>query len=210
MKLDTCLVLAAHTDDGELGCGGTIARLAAEGTRVFYAAFSACEDSVPDDYPRDILRQEVVDATGVLGIRHEDLRLYDFPVRHFPAYRQPILETLVCLRRELEPQLVLMPSQSDVHQDHQVICAEGIRAFKHSSQLAYDMPQNNYTFDMNYFVPLEEKHLEWKWEALQRYQSQNKRPYMRAEYIRSLAVTRGCQINVPLAEAFEVLRWIQW
>jgi LmbE family N-acetylglucosaminyl deacetylase len=210
MKIETCLVLAAHTDDGELGCGATIARLREEGTRVVYAAFSACEESVPEGHPRDVLRREAAEATAVLGIQSEDLVIYDFPVRQFPSRRQAILEEMVALRGRVQPQLVLMPSQSDVHQDHQVVCAEGIRAFKHSSQLAYDMPQNNYRFDMSFFVPLQPQHLDRKWEALCRYRSQAGRPYMREEYIRSLAVTRGCQIHVPLAEAFEVLRWIQW
>jgi LmbE family N-acetylglucosaminyl deacetylase len=49
------LVLAPHTDDGELGAGGTIAKLIENGANVYYAAFSTAEASVPDGMPKDIL-----------------------------------------------------------------------------------------------------------------------------------------------------------
>jgi len=53
------LVLAPHTDDGEFGCGGSIARFIEEKKEVFYVAFSAVEELVPPNFPRDILRKEV-------------------------------------------------------------------------------------------------------------------------------------------------------
>ena len=45
-SIQRVLVLALHTDDGEFGCGGTIARLVEEGTQLWYVAFSATEKSV--------------------------------------------------------------------------------------------------------------------------------------------------------------------
>ncbi len=48
MMKQKILVLAPHTDDGELGCGGTIVRLIDEGQDVYYVAFSICEESVPE------------------------------------------------------------------------------------------------------------------------------------------------------------------
>ena len=56
---DTVLVLAPHTDDGELGCGGTIARFLEEGKEVYYVAFSTCRTSVPEGYPEDILKTDL-------------------------------------------------------------------------------------------------------------------------------------------------------
>nr|WP_287495042.1 PIG-L family deacetylase [Candidatus Brachybacter algidus] len=44
-------ILAPHTDDGELGCGGTIARLIEDGAIVYYVAFSTADKSVPDEFP---------------------------------------------------------------------------------------------------------------------------------------------------------------
>ena len=54
----TALVLAPHTDDGEFGCGGTIARMIEENITVYYAAFSACQQSVLPMFPKDILITE--------------------------------------------------------------------------------------------------------------------------------------------------------
>ena len=67
------LVLAPHTDDGEFGCGGTVAKLIEEGHDVYYAAFSACQQSVLPQFPADILITEVKAATKVLGIKPENL-----------------------------------------------------------------------------------------------------------------------------------------
>ena len=62
------VVLAPHTDDGEFGAGGYIDKLVKSGSEVYYYAFSAAEDSVPKGLPKDILRQEVVAATSILGV----------------------------------------------------------------------------------------------------------------------------------------------
>jgi LmbE family N-acetylglucosaminyl deacetylase len=55
--------LAPHTDDGELGAGGFISKLVDEGAEVFYMAFSTAEESVPEGFPKDILKTEVKAAT---------------------------------------------------------------------------------------------------------------------------------------------------
>ena len=78
------LVLAPHTDDGEFGCGGSIAYYISKGYRVIYVAFSAAEQSVIPDLPRDILRTEVLQATKILGIEKDDCIVLDFEVRRFP------------------------------------------------------------------------------------------------------------------------------
>ena len=60
------LVLAPHTDDGEFGCGGSIAKFINEGRQVYYVAFSTAEKSVPAGMPKDILKVEVKEATRLL------------------------------------------------------------------------------------------------------------------------------------------------
>jgi hypothetical protein len=67
---------------------------------------------------------------------------------------------------------------------------------------------NNLTFMTQCFVKLEERHIELKAEALQKYKSQAKRDYMSRDFIFSLARTRGVQIGCYYAEAFEVIRKI--
>ena len=61
------LVLAPHTDDGELGLGGTISKLIELGKKVTYVAFSTAQQSVPEGFPKDILKTEVKKATAQLG-----------------------------------------------------------------------------------------------------------------------------------------------
>jgi N-acetylglucosamine malate deacetylase 1 len=199
------LVLGAHTDD-EFGCAGTIARMVEADAEVHYACFSSCEESVPKGFERDVLKDEVRAAVDVLGIPPDRFYLYDFRVRHFPARRQEILEELVALRRRIEPEIVFVPAFSDMHQDHGVIAAEGFRAFKHATLLGYELPMNTISFQHACFVHLEERHIETKIRHAGVYASQAMRPYLRPEFIRSLAVVRGVQINQPAAEAFEVIR----
>jgi len=203
---DRVLFLGAHTDD-EFGCSGSMARFLAEGKEVFYAAFSPCEESVPPGFPPDVLCRESRAASRRLGIPDANWRLYSFRVRHFPERRQDILEELVKLRHEVEPDLLLVPATSDIHQDHQVICREGLRAFKHITVLGYELPMNTVTFQHACFIRLEERHLQTKIASLGCYESQRFRDYTEESFIRGLARVRGVQAGVDYAEAFEVVRW---
>ena len=202
------LVLAPHTDDGELGCGGTITKLIEQGSEVFYVAFSACEQSVLPQFPKDILITEVKAATKVLGIKPENLTLLKYDVRTFNYHRQAILDDIIRLKNQIQPDLVFVPAPHDIHQDHATISNEAIRAFKFTSILCYELPWNNFTFSTTCFFLLEEKHIATKVNALMQYKSQAHRPYANEEFLRSLARTRGVQINTRYAEVFEVIRLI--
>ena len=203
------LVLAPHTDDGELGCGGTISRMVEEGREVYYAAFSTAAESVPPPFPPDILEREVQAGTKVLGIPAANLLVYQYAVRHLPHLRQEILEELVRLKREIDPGTVFLPSAQDLHQDHQTIHLEGLRAFKTVTVLGYELPWNNLSFDYRHFCVLTRAHVQTKIAALRCYQSQQHRPYTQEDFIWSWAKSRGGQIMVEYAEAFDVLRWVR-
>jgi LmbE family N-acetylglucosaminyl deacetylase len=202
------LVLAPHTDDGEIGCGAAVSKFIEDGAKVYYAAFSLAEESVPPSFPKNILESEVKSATAKLGIESDRLLLFRYQVRHLAAHRQEILEDLVKLQRELQPALVFMPCMHDLHQDHTTIAMEGVRAFKRTSILGYELPWNNLNFSTQCFIALDEHHLNLKIAALDCYNSQKHRSYLSAEFVRSLAITRGTQIGQRYAEAFEVIRWI--
>lgn len=202
------LVLAPHTDDGELGAGGYISQLLEQGSKVYYAAFSTAEESVPAGFPKDILKIEVAAATTKLGICPENLFIYNYQVRKLNYSRQEILEDLVKLRMEINPDLVLLPSLKDIHQDHMTVAQEGLRAFKNTSIFGYELIWNNLSFDTTCFMKLDKKHIEKKISALSCYESQGKRDYMSSDFILSLARTRGVQIGTSYAEAFEVVRLI--
>lgn len=200
------LIVSPHTDDGELGCGGSIARFIEEGYEISYVALSACEKSVPCEYEQHILRSEVRKATRTLGI--ENLILLEFEVREFPRLRQDILDALIVIRDEIKPDIVFTPSSFDTHQDHKTTREETLRAFKHCTILGYEQPWNNITFHTLAFVALDQRHITKKIQALQCYETQKNRPYFREDFIHGLAITRGLQANEPMAEAFEVIKWI--
>lgn len=202
------LVLAPHTDDGEFGAGGAIARFIEEKTKVFYAAFSICEDSVPKRMPRDILLQEVKKATQRLSIPSKRLFIFKFKVREFPRFRQEILEAILKLKKRINPDLVFLPSVDDLHQDHNTLSEEALRVFKDTTVLGYEIPWNNLRFNTVCYIPLEKRHIKKKIEALKCYKSQYFRKYANKDFFINLANMRGMQIGKDYAEVFDVLRLV--
>lgn len=202
------VILAPHTDDGELGCGGSIHRFIKEGHEVYYVAFSTCRQSLPAGWAPDTLEKEVRKATAILGVPAANLLIYDYQVRYFHRDRQAILEDLVKIKRELKPTVVFTPVLNDLHQDHAVVAGEGLRAFKEISILNYELPWNNLSFETSCFIHLDETHIRCKAEALKEYKSQSGRSYINEEFVFALAKTRGVQIGSKYAETFQVTRWI--
>lgn len=208
MRFRRVLTLSPHTDDTEIGCGGTVARLAEEGAEIFTAVFSIAEASLPPDLPHDTLLHECREALPRLGVRPENIVIHTLPVRRLADHRQAILEELVRLRREIDPDLIMLPSATDVHQDHQTVSNEGVRAFKERTILGYELPWNQLHAAHQAFVGLERRHIGQKWEALQAYRSQLRlrRSYFDADFVESLARVRGTQVKREFAESFEVIR----
>ena len=208
MNAQRILILAPHTDDGEFGCGGSIAKLTEQDKNVFYAAFSIAEKSVPPNMPKNILETEVKSAVDKLGISASNLIVNKFQVRTFSYVRQEILEELIKIKKQIAPDLVFIPSTNDLHQDHYTVAIEAIRAFKTTSILGYEIPWNNITFHAQAFIKLTEAHIKKKIEALKVYKSQQHRPYANGDFVWALAKTRGTQIETEFAETFEVIRWV--
>jgi N-acetylglucosamine malate deacetylase 1 len=202
------LVLAPHTDDAELGCGGTMAKYIEQGCDINVIAFSRAEDSLPEGAPSDTLEQEMRASLAKLGIGAGQIEVCGHPVRQLDRYRQDILERLVQLRKTFRPDWVLTPSSQDLHQDHAVIHVESMRAFNNCAVWGYELPWNMLHAHLNGFVALDERHIQSKQGALAEYKSQLalSRPYFMPDYAESLAKIRGLLARTPLAEAFEVLR----
>ena len=202
------LVLAPHTDDAELGCGGTMARWIDDGAEMFTAVFSIAETSLPPGSPPDRLKSECNAALDEIGVPADHRFIYDYPVRELGYHRQDVLEHLVALGKEVRPDVILTPSGADLHQDHGVVHAESLRAFKHLTIMGYELPWNHITFSTHAFVVLTEDHLLRKWKALLKYDSQIElqRPYFRYETIEAIARVRGMQVKSAYAEAYEMIR----
>jgi LmbE family N-acetylglucosaminyl deacetylase len=208
MNNQRILVLGPHTDDGEWGAGASIAQWIRQGNQLWYAAFSAAEESVLPEYSSDVLRTEIVEAAAELGIPRDNLRVFHHKVRYFTRDRQDLLEEMIRLRSEIEPTLVVLPSSYDTHQDHKVISEEGFRAFKRCSILGYEIPWNNRKIDLTFFQEVKEEYITSKVRAIAAYKSQLFRNPHFEEFIRSLAVQRGFQVGCRYAEAYEVIRWV--
>lgn len=209
--IERVLVLAPHTDDAELGCGGTMIRLLENDVELYVAAFSTARASLPPGSDPDLLRKEFNAAMDKLKVPDSHRFIYDYQVRKLNYSRQEVLEEMVSLRREIDPQMVLLPSGSDLHQDHQVVYNEGLRAFKEITIWGYELPWNHITFPAHAFVTLTREQVDMKWEILQLYESQIKknRNYFTEEFIKGLARVRGVQVKAEFAEAFEVIR-LKW
>ena len=188
-------------------------RLIEQDHELHYMAFSICEDSVPNGFPRDVLHAECLEATKRLGVPSANVVIKRLPVRRLPDHRQEVLDDLVAIRKRLEPDAVFAPSTADVHQDHSTVNAEVIRAFRRTSSIyGYDFPWNVlYSARLDLFYELDDRHLTKKVHALKAYQSQLAKESnpLREEYVRSLAIERGNRIGVKYAEAFEVIREVR-
>ncbi len=180
------LCLAPHMDD-EVHCAGYLAR----GEETLVVAFSCC-DSL------ELIGEWHKSLSGADGFQPVDI-----PVRQFSHHRQLILDTMIA---GLHPATtVLCPSSTDIHQDHQVIHQEAMRAFRNVPLLlGYECPGNQRESKVNVFVELQPEHLAKKIEAWNCYKSQHHRTIVDWE---ALAKVRGgqCRCESGLAEGYELL-----
>jgi LmbE family N-acetylglucosaminyl deacetylase len=202
------LILSPHTDDAELGCGGTISRLIREGHTVSVAVFSLCDDSLPAGFQPGTLRRECTNSLTSLGVLEENIFFYDYLVRVFNYSRQLILDDLIGLKKKINPEQVFIPSVDDYHQDHKTIADEGVRCFKNNcSILSYELIWNNTGFKNQVYYDLTEDDIKNKIAALANYETQKHRIYFQNNFIESLATVRGAQNGIRYAEVFEVIRY---
>ena len=122
-----------------------------------------------DPWPKDILKAEVKEATNRLGILPDNLIIFRYKVRELSYHRQEILEELVRIKKDIRPDLVFLPSSNDLHQDHSTVSVEGIRAFKDTAILGYEIPWNNIEFHTEAFISLSEENINRKVFALDAY-----------------------------------------
>lgn len=191
------LILGSHPDDGLLPAGGTIHKLARNGNYVLYVVFSWQKQGFNEEEIRD----------SITTLRARKLIL-NYEVREFTRDRQSILDQMIKLRREHNPDIVITHSSFDNHQDHETIRKEAWRAFKNISVLGFDEQWNHIAFHGRCFCPLTQEDAEAKMKAVSQVQSQAQRPYYDPDLIRAKLKERGSYINEPFAESFELVRWI--
>lgn len=201
MNFKRILALSPHTDDAELGAGGTINRFLEEGAEIHYIAFSA---------PLPELKEECHQALKMLRSNDNEIQLtiLDYPRREFPNHRQEILQTLYDYKSKFKPDLILTPCTYDVHQDHQVVTSEVLRCFKNATVFGYILRWNCRIIKEDVIIPIEEHHLQAKIAATSQYYSQFKRrrSYFCPDYHRFEAYVRGIDTPSHYAEAFELIQ----
>lgn len=202
------LVIAPHTDDGELGAGGAMQVLIEKGYTIYHVPLAA-----PHGIDRLKAFHQCEAASLELSPKIKVWNYLQFETRNFAEQRQEILQTLCDLKKEIAPVIVFTTSSNDFHQDHEVVYKETIRAFKKDTTiLGYDFPWNQLESKVNYFIPLNMSHMQNKIEALQCYsQEYNRCEQLHMTAVGMLAKTRGLQFSngnkdYIYAEAFEFIK----
>ena len=123
-------------------------------------AFSTASRSLPPGFPPDTLAREVAGRGG--RDRPGRGRAHRARLRgaHVPGRTAGDPRAADRGGARLEPDAVLLPTAEDIHQDHATIAAEGLRAFKRTTVLGYEIPWNQFRFAKQAYVVLEERHVD--------------------------------------------------
>ena len=183
------LCLGAHSDDIEIGCGGTLLRLLSGGSRtdVTWVAFSAGTE-----------RAREFRASGRRFLRHatrSQLLTYEFRDSFFPAQYLAIKETFATIRNALDPDVVFTHHGADLHQDHRIVSELTWTAFRRHLILEYEVPKyDGGLLPPNAYVRLDRSQVESKVRTLMScYKSQVGKAWFTEETFRGLMRLRGVE-----------------
>jgi len=199
------LLIGAHPDDIELGCGASIATLAAQHIPMTALVLTAGEKGTdPQKYNRP---QEARAALHYLGV--QEVIFSDLPDTLLFEHFNPLVQILECIVQKISPSRVYTHWSEDRHQDHQAVWRASAIACRDVAQtLSYETPSSGLGYLPQTFQPFDEQAMERKLHAIALHTSQAQRDYTRPEYCRSLAVFRGQQAGTPLAEGFVPWRYL--
>ncbi len=195
------LFLGAHPDDIELGCGALLHQIA-DKTEVLCVTLSDNQKN-PD---LQNVKDEHLRSMSILGVPLEKVVFGPFTTRVFPNARQDILEYFLKLRRDFQPDLIFVHSRNDIHQDHNTMTEEALRAYRGITVLGFDVVRSSYGFFPHFLVEVTEEDVNKKIEALGEYETYRDRYYFNSELTRSIMVRHGALAEIPFAEGFDILR----
>ena len=195
------IFLGAHPDDIEIGCGALIHNIVKK-TDILCVTLS--DNQKNPDLKK--VRDEHFASMKVLGVSEEKIIFGPFVTRVFPDSRQDILEYFLKLRADFKPDLIFTHSKQDVHQDHNTMTDEALRAFRGITVLGFDVVRSSYGFFPHFLVEVTEEDVNKKIEALSKYDTYRDRYYFNSELTRSIMVRHGALAERPFAEGFDILR----
>lgn len=197
------LFIGAHPDDIEIGCGALIANIVNH-TELFCVTLSDNQKNPALTH----LVEEHYKSMAVLGVPESSVVLGQFETRRFPHARQEILEYMVSLNRSFQPDIVLVHTKADIHQDHGTITEEALRAFRGKTLLGYDVIRSSYGFFPKFLVEVTEEDANKKIAALAEYHTYAERYYFNESITRATLIRNGALAERPFAEGFDILRII--
>jgi len=195
------LFIGAHPDDIELGAGALINNIRGK-----------CEIlcvTLSDNQKNPLLKNVVEEhraSMAILGVRPENDIIENFETRKFPDARQEVLEYLLKLRREFKPEIVFCHSQNDIHQDHNVVTQEALRAYRGLTVLGFDVVRSSYNFFPHFMVDVTEADVDKKIESLLQYKTYHDKYYFDPELLRATMTRHGALAERDFAEGFDILR----
>ena len=195
------LFLGAHPDDIELGCGALLHHVVKQ-TDVLCVTLS---DNQQNPALKNV-KDEHYEAMEVLGVPKYKTIFGPFTTRVFPDSRQEILEYFLTLRNDFKPNLIFVHSKQDVHQDHNTMTDEALRAFRGITVLGFDVVRSSNGFFPHFLVEVTGEDVNKKIEALSKYETYRDRYYFNSELTRSIMVRHGALAERPFAEGFDILR----
>lgn len=195
----TILCIGAHSDDIEIGAGGTLLRVLAErpGSTVHWVVCSAVGDRAVE--ARASAAAFAADAAAL------HLTLHEFRESHFPLEWGAVKAALETLKA-VEPDVVLTHHRGDEHQDHDVLARLAWNTFRDHVIMEFEIPK--YEGDLghpNTYVPLADAVARRKVALLlEHFGTQRSRRWFRAQTFEGLMAVRGVECNAPdgYAEAF--------
>ena len=198
------LCIGAHSDDIEIGCGGTVLRLLTErpGSHVRWVVLSSTEEREVE------ARGSAADFLAAAGAAQVEVA--SFRESYFPYAGAEIKDFFNDLRRRADPDLVLCHHRHDEHQDHRTVAQLAWNTWRNHLIAEYEIPK--YEGDLglpNLFVALPPAIAERKVQLLiKHFGSQHGKHWFRPEAFAGLMAVRGVEAGVSAAEAFHVRKLV--
>lgn len=198
----TVLCIGAHSDDIEIGVGGTLLRLLEEGVKldVHWCVLSASGNRG---------EEALSSARAFLeSAESQSIELASFEDSFFPSQTREIKYWLLAVRDKVVPDIIFTHSREDEHQDHREISRLTTNVFRDHFVLEYEIPKwDGDLIQRNAYVPITADIMERKVALLLRhFATQRSKDWFDGDTFRSLARLRGMECRAPgrFAEAFTI------